>query len=107
MTNPLRRKKVRAVMRAILERKYGDVCPAEYVDLVVNSVKDDPVLLRRPRYIKPNQPGDLVGPGPSSPRIAMVISDQHHIHHIHEQGYVESPVRIKSHTQGVGPHVYF
>ena len=93
---PLRRKKVRAVMRAILERKYGDVCPAEYVDLVVNSVKDDPVLLRRPRYIKPNQPGDLVGPGPSSPRIAMVISDQHHIHHIHEQGYVESPVRIKS-----------
>ena len=93
---PLSRKKVRLVMRTILERKYGEVCPAGYVDLVVNSVKDDPVQLRAPKYIRLNQPGDQVGPGPSSIRIALVVNDQHHIHHVREQGYVESPVRIKS-----------
>jgi acetoin utilization deacetylase AcuC-like enzyme/GNAT superfamily N-acetyltransferase len=93
---PLGRKKVRAVMRAILERKYGEVCPAGYVDLVVNSVKDDPVQLRRPRYIKAEQVGDQVGLGSTALRIALVINDQHHIHHVREQGYVESPVRIKS-----------
>ena len=29
-------------------------------------------------------------------RIALIINDKHAVHHVHEQGYVESPVRIKS-----------
>jgi hypothetical protein len=39
---PLRRKKVRGAARAILDRKYGEVCPPEYVDRVMKSFKDDP-----------------------------------------------------------------
>ncbi|MBU2499181.1 MAG: acetylpolyamine amidohydrolase, partial [Proteobacteria bacterium] len=33
------RHRAREIVRAILERKYGDLCPVEYVDLVVNSFK--------------------------------------------------------------------
>ncbi len=39
-------------MRAILERKYAKVCPPEYIDKIANSVKDHPVRLREPRYVK-------------------------------------------------------
>src|SRR5215467_2398727 len=38
------RDKVRKVVRAILERKYN--CPPAYVQMVVDSIKDDPVQLR-------------------------------------------------------------
>ncbi|MGB6924264.1 MAG: GNAT family N-acetyltransferase, partial [Methyloceanibacter sp.] len=42
---------VRKIVRAILERKYG--LPETYVKMVVDSIKDDPVRLREPRYTKP------------------------------------------------------
>ena len=45
---PLDRRTLRRVVRAILERKYASLCPPEYVDKVVNSIKDDPVRLRLP-----------------------------------------------------------
>ena len=35
-------------------------------------------------------------PACNDSRIALVINDQHAIHHIHERGYVESPRRIQS-----------
>ena len=43
----------RRIVPAILERKYRVVCPPEYVDLVVRSFRDGPVLLRSPRYAEP------------------------------------------------------
>ena len=94
----LRRAHVKQVIRAVLERKYAYLCPPEYVEAVVHSVRADPVELRPMRYY-PSSPKSApkgprgLQPGPAYP---MVINDKHDIHHVHERGYVESPVRISS-----------
>ena len=95
--HPLRRRRAREIVRAILERKYGHVCPEGYIDMVVRSFKDDPVQIRTPLYIKKDaktwsRPARRSEEG----KVALVVSDQHEIHHVHERGYVESPVRIRS-----------
>jgi acetoin utilization deacetylase AcuC-like enzyme len=90
---PLRRDFSRRVVRAVLERKYGDLCPPEYVEKVVASFKDDPVRLREPRYVKATLPLRTDrAPGP----IRLVVNDLHDIHHVRERGYVEAPVRVSS-----------
>jgi acetoin utilization deacetylase AcuC-like enzyme len=81
------------IVRAILERKYRGVCPPQYVEMVVDSFKDDPVILRKPRYIK-KPPVPVNRTTRADRRIRLVINDRHWIHHIEERGYVESPVRI-------------
>ncbi len=88
------RRFVRDVVRAILERKYAGVCPPEYVDAVVASFRDDPVRLREPRYTT------APGPLPTTTallgeRIALFVNDRHDIHHVHDRGYVEAPVRVR------------
>jgi acetoin utilization deacetylase AcuC-like enzyme/GNAT superfamily N-acetyltransferase len=85
--------KVKKVVRAILERKYGS--PAAYVQMVVDSIRDDPIRLREPRYIKRRAPKGEVRAS-SEPGIALVLNDDHVIHHVQERGYVEAPVRIRS-----------
>jgi len=92
---PLRRDFVRKVVRAILERKYGAYCPADYVETVVKSFRDDPVQLRDFRYVKPEAVQTRIE-GRSGEQIALVVNDLHTIHHVHERGYVESPVRVRS-----------
>ena len=47
------------IYRAILERKYKNYCPVEYVNMVVESVKDDPVKLRQPRYLLKEKEADI------------------------------------------------
>ena len=89
------RNETRAIVRAILERKYGDICPPGYIDLVVRSIKDDPIILRKPRY-RPEQTGQFSEQIPVRHKIMMVVNDRHDIHHVRDRGYVESPVRIKS-----------
>ena len=84
----------RGVVRAILERKYGTLCPPDYVDMVVESFKDDPVQLRKPRYVRKKIPAPVKASIPPDKRIIIVINDRHGIHHVEERGYVESPVRI-------------
>lgn len=92
----LSRKKARAVVRAILERKYGDLCPKEYIEEVVGSFKDDPVQQRPPRYLK-NKPAITVEAViPDDEKIILIVNDKHSIHHVRERGYVESPVRIST-----------
>jgi acetoin utilization deacetylase AcuC-like enzyme/GNAT superfamily N-acetyltransferase len=94
---PLRREVARAIVRAILERKYGASCPPGYIDGVVTSFVDDPLRLREPRYFKSESIQAAVRPRiPPDRRISLVVSDSHAIHHIHERGYVQSPVRIGS-----------
>ena len=83
---------VKKVVRAILERKYG--LPQAYVQMVVRSIADDPVRLREPRYTKRPQKAEVRAA--SEPRIALVVNDDHTIHHVQERGYVEAPVRIRS-----------
>ncbi len=84
------------IFRAILERKYGDYCPEEYIRKVVESVKDEPVLMRPFKYKKHVKPNSFTTSLPEKKKIFWVINDKHFIHHIREVGYVESPVRIKS-----------
>ncbi len=89
------RKSVQAVVRTILEVKYPRLCPPAYVNTVVASFKDDPVLLRKPRYGKagppvPGAPGIFLGE-----KIALFINAAHDIHHVHDRGYVEAPVRVR------------
>ncbi len=92
---PLARRDARRVVRAILERKYGDYCPPAYIKDVVASIRDNPVRLREPRYVK--TPKRQAGPraAPRQRRIAVVINDRHQIHHIRESGYVEAPARVR------------
>ncbi len=90
-----RRSFARETVRAVLERKYAAYCPPDYVKKVVASIKDDPVRLRPLRYVKPEAIQAAVR-GRSGDRIALVVSERHTLHHIHERGYVESPVRIRS-----------
>ncbi len=94
-SGPLKRDFVRAVVRAILERKYAGYVPSEYVERVVGSITDDPVRLRDFRYFKPSSVSAAVTAS-ACEAIALVYHDRHAIHHIHEQGYVESPVRVRS-----------
>ncbi len=100
---PFSREHARKVVRAILERKYGDRCPPGYIDMVVGSFVDDPVSLRPPRYLKPAK-----GKPPRfrllrERRIALVKNDKHELHHVKERGYVESPVRIVSIMKAIEP----
>jgi acetoin utilization deacetylase AcuC-like enzyme len=81
-------------VRAILERKYPVYCPEAYIKMVVDSIKDDPVVLRDFKYAIQGRP--LVKNAALRDEIAVVINDKHDIHHIREVGYIESPVRIRS-----------
>jgi acetoin utilization deacetylase AcuC-like enzyme/GNAT superfamily N-acetyltransferase len=92
----LRRDTVRSIVRAILERKYGDRCPPGYIDMVVESFKDDPARLRKPRYVRLETAMPARASVPADKRIFLVVNDQHTIHHVRERGYVESPIRIKT-----------
>lgn len=82
----------RRIVRAILERKYKDLCPPDYVKQVVASFKDDPVELRPYRY--QSAPHTVV-PHAMAP-VALVVTDQHDIHHVADKGYVEAPVRVRT-----------
>ncbi|MCB1504308.1 MAG: GNAT family N-acetyltransferase [Hyphomicrobiaceae bacterium] len=86
---------VRRVFRAILERAYSGVCTPEYVEMVVNSVVDDPIRLREPRYAKRRKPVAAPPPSHQAP-IALVTHDGHAIHHVHDRGYVEAPIRVSA-----------
>jgi acetoin utilization deacetylase AcuC-like enzyme/GNAT superfamily N-acetyltransferase len=91
----LTRERARHVIRAVLERKYREKCPPEYVRMVLDSIPSGNLALREPRYA-------VRTPAPAAPgispdrRIALVCNENHAIHHIRERGYVESPVRMRS-----------
>jgi acetoin utilization deacetylase AcuC-like enzyme/GNAT superfamily N-acetyltransferase len=89
------RERARRVIRAILEQKYGPVVPPGYVEMVVTSVKDDPVRLREPRYAQ-RRKAEQAPVTASHDRIALVVNHRHDIHHIHDRGYVEAPARVQA-----------
>ncbi len=91
---PLRRSEARSIVRAILERKYAWLCPPEYVEKVVRSFKDDPVVLRPPRYTRTTQAAKVALRTPSDRKIMLVVNDKHDIHHVRERGYLEAPIRV-------------
>jgi acetoin utilization deacetylase AcuC-like enzyme len=93
----------RKIVRAILETHYGNLCPPEYIDRVVGSFNDQPVRLREPKYVKGERTTEVKPIASLEKRIALVVSDVHIIHHVHEQGYVESPVRISAILKEIEP----
>jgi acetoin utilization deacetylase AcuC-like enzyme len=90
----LRRADAKKIVRAILERKYASVCPPEYIDKIVKSLRDDPIRLREPKYVR--KPEDQLESRPRERRIALIVNQEHSIHHVKDRGYVEAPVRIAS-----------
>jgi acetoin utilization deacetylase AcuC-like enzyme/ribosomal protein S18 acetylase RimI-like enzyme len=90
--------RLREIYRAILERKYADLCPPEYVEQVVASVSDGNYGLRPRRYTKRDA---MPVQNSSRPTIPLVVNDRHDIHHVRERGYVESPVRIATITKAL------
>jgi acetoin utilization deacetylase AcuC-like enzyme/GNAT superfamily N-acetyltransferase len=93
---PPDRKRAQAMVRAILERKYGELCPPAYIDMVVKSFQDDPIRLRPPRYRRKDPEPARATPRSVRDRILLVVNDKHEIHHVKDRGYVEAPVRISA-----------
>jgi len=84
------------IVRTILERKYGQLCSNECIDDIVNSFHDDPVLLRKPKYIT-QVPHNMVSLTiPDDKRISLVVANKYRIHHLQEKGYLEAPVNVDS-----------
>jgi acetoin utilization deacetylase AcuC-like enzyme/GNAT superfamily N-acetyltransferase len=105
---PLSCSQTRAIVRAILERKYRHYCPQDYVEMVVASIVDEPVRLRAPHYLpaapkKPLQAGGCA----EDQKILLVVNQLHDIHHVRERGYVEAPVRIRSILREIEPSGLF
>ncbi len=90
------RAKARAIVRAILERSYGDICPPGYIDMVVASIKDDPIQLRPPKYVRKEPQREVKPIRVLGPHVPLVVNDKHSIHHMRDRGYVQAPVRISS-----------
>lgn len=99
----LSRDRARRIVRAILERKYGELCPEGYIDMVARSFRDDPVRIRDPKYTKPGKTIPVRPVRTMEKAIALVVNEKHHIHHVHERGYVESPVRVRSILREIEP----
>ncbi|MDH5546246.1 MAG: histone deacetylase family protein [Gammaproteobacteria bacterium] len=89
----LKRSITRKIVRAILERKYGDVIPKQQIEEVVQSFNDEPTELRPLKYAKTKktQRQQIHTRG-----IALIVNDGHDIHHVKDRGYVEAPVRISA-----------
>jgi acetoin utilization deacetylase AcuC-like enzyme/GNAT superfamily N-acetyltransferase len=94
MTESVSARIAKRVIKAILVRKYGDLCPPAYIKRVTKSVKDDPVRVREYRYIKPEEVAAKNGKHRTKPVVTLVYNTSHDIHHVREVGYVESPVRV-------------
>jgi len=93
---PLGRRECRSAARLILHRKYGHIVTEEYIEMVVRSIKDDPVRFREPRY---NRIETVQPPVRTDERLqrdmVLISSSVHRIHHVRERGYVERPARIE------------
>lgn len=94
----LERDHARAIVRAIVEREYGYLCPPDYTEMIIESFQDAVVRLREPRYTRSTRTraSTLRQVADVDRRIALIINDKHEIHHVRERGYVEAPIRINS-----------
>lgn len=105
---PLKRSRCRSVMRTILTMKYGQIVPPDYIEGVVESVIDDPVKIREPKYARTitasvsHQYEDQF-----KKPFVMVSSTEHEAHHVSDRGYVERPVRVKAIKDALEPTKLF
>jgi acetoin utilization deacetylase AcuC-like enzyme/GNAT superfamily N-acetyltransferase len=103
MGRPLQRKEGRAIVRAILERKYAWLCPPEYVDKVVRSFRDNPVKLRPFRYQKRPARKPAAALLPDDERILLVVSAQRDAPLARDRGFAEAPVQTEAIRRELAP----
>jgi acetoin utilization deacetylase AcuC-like enzyme/GNAT superfamily N-acetyltransferase len=92
LAKKIRQPLAQKIVRAILERKYGEIIPQEQIDEVVHSFNDDPMRLREPRYVHKVANSSRIHQDKES--IVLVVNEGHDIHHVKDRGYVEAPVRL-------------
>jgi len=100
---PLGRKEGQAAVRLILEKKYAEIASPEYIRMVTNSIRDDPVKIRPPRYLPATDKPQAVLTRRLSSPFGFALSSNHTVHHVHERGYVERPARIRALADVISP----
>ncbi len=93
---PLGRGECRAAIRLILRRKYSHMVGPDYIERVVESVIDNPVRLRQPRYARSTIESAPIRRGRLAKPFAMIVSLHHKLHHVQDRGYVERPARVEA-----------
>lgn len=94
----LRRPKVRATVRRILETQFGYKAGHPFVAQIASSFQDDPVRLRPARKASASAP---VAPGALARPISIVAARGHDILHVRQRGYVERPIRVRQILAGL------
>ena len=69
------------------------------VRTILDSIREDPVQLRAPRY-RTREPGLRKGAA-AAPLDFVITDDTHQIHHLAEKGYVERPARVRFILRGL------
>lgn len=96
----LTRKYAKKVLDPILGTINAKYCSQSYLDQVVKSFKDDPVVLSKSE-LDPQQPVNLKRNLPDDERIILVASDIHGSHKVQDKDYEETPVRIEAIQKGL------
>lgn len=94
-----RRRDVRRAVESILIHQYGFSADDPFVREIVGSFRDDPLKLRAPRHLPDPARGQPVVSWIRP--IKVVVAERHDIHHLHERGYVERPVRMRAVLRGL------
>lgn len=93
--NPIKSSKmIQKIVRAILERKYGELISPAQIDYVVQSFTDSTLRFRALRYIQ--KPTARTRTHKDNESIVLVVNEGHSIHHVKDRGYVEAPVRLST-----------
>jgi len=83
---------LRNVIVSILTCRYEVPPDHPYLEQLVGSVRESPVRIREPLYIKPHHKPYKI-PRRLHP-LKVFCSARHALHHVRERGYVERPVRV-------------
>ncbi len=104
---PLKRAFTKNAVRQILTKRFHKSVDAAVVDKILRSFKDDPVLIRPPRYIKNHDSSAPINSRRLDNPIALIVSEVHKIHHPPERGYFERPIRVDALLDVLSPLAYF
>jgi len=100
LNKTIRRNTAQKIVRAILERKYGQLISQSQIDDVVLSFSDATLRFRQPRYVQKPVTAKITCKDKES--IVLVVNEGHSIHHVKDRGYVEAPVRLSTILNALG-----